>query len=246
MGKALGSVESALDGGNGRSHAGPGSRRDAGAGSGVGEAINLRVLLELRRRLKSVAEKELATGADRFRMLRGELRRSEAELRLCARILQSHAAQLSQTVSRTESARVRATQTCARLTSLERENEDLGQQLVRAQSAAGSLQLATRADEGTRHGTLDSFILAAGALVNELALAVRDQSSISTRTRDLIEESEVLAARARSLQSCYHSVHMAMLDVCEGISEALQRGNVVSDEAPDGDAFELAAGGRPS
>ena len=246
MGKALGSVETALDGGNGRLPVAPGSRADGGTGVGVGEAINLRVLLELRRRLKSVAEKELATGADRFRALRGELRRSEAELRLCARILQSHAIQLSQTVSRTESARGRATQTCARLTSLERENEDLGQQLAQAQVTAGSLQLSMRGDERTRHGTLDSFLLATGALVNQLALAVRDQSSISTRTRDLIEESEVLAARARSLQSCYQTVHMAMLDLCEGITDALQRGTVISDEVPDGDAFELAAGGRPS
>jgi chromosome segregation ATPase len=218
--------------------------RDGGSGAGVGEAINLRVLLELRRRLKSVAEKELATGADRFRMLRGELRRSEAELRLCARVLQSHAIQLSHTVSRTESAQARATQTCTRLTALERENEDVGQQLAQAQAAAGSLQLSMRAGEQARHGTLDSFVLATGALVNELALALRDQSSISTRTRDLIEESEVLAARARSLQSCYQTVHVAMLDLCEEISDALQRGNVIPDEASDGDAFEIAAGGR--
>jgi len=239
MTKALSSVESGLDGGNGRSLPEPGSHR-----GGASEAINLRVLLELRRRLKSVAEKELATGADRFRALRGELRRSEAELRLCARVLQTHAAQLSQTVSRTETARVRATQTCARLTSVERENEDLGQQLARAQGAAGSLQLSVRADEHTRHGTLDSLVLATGALVNELALAMRDQSSISARSRDLIEESEVLAARARTLQSCFQTVHMAMLDLCEGISDALQRGNVVTDDAPDGDAFQLSAGAR--
>jgi hypothetical protein len=101
-----------------------------------------------------------------------------------------------------------------------------------------------RAGEQARHGTLDSFVLATGALVNELALALRDQSSISTRTRDLIEESEVLAARARSLQSCYQTVHVAMLDLCEGISDALQRGNVIPDEASDGDALEIAAGGR--
>jgi chromosome segregation ATPase len=250
MTKALSSVESALDSGNGngRSLAGAGSHRGVAANAdskgGASEPINLRVLLELRRRLKSVAEKELATGTDRFRTLRGELRRSEAELRLCARVLQSHAAQLSQTISRTEAARVRATQTCARLTSVERENEDLGQQLARAQAAAGSLQLSVRADDHARHGTLDSFVLAAGALMNELALAVRDQSSTSARTHDLIEESEVLAARARMLQSCFQTVHMAMLDLCEAITDALQSGNVVTDDAPDGDAFQVAAGAQ--
>jgi chromosome segregation ATPase len=237
MGRTLGLVESALGGGNGN------AKEPVRPAAHARDAVNLRVLLELRRRLKSVAEKELATGADRFRNLRNEVRRSEAELRLCVRILQTHAGQLSQAVSRTAAAHTRANQTCARLTSLERENEDLGQQLTQAQTAAGSLQLSLRADDRARHGTLDSFVIAAGALMNELALALRDQSSISARTRDLIEESEVLAARARSLQSCYQTVHMAMLDLCEGIADALQRGGAVGDEVAEGNGFQLAAPG---
>jgi len=230
----LESVENRLGGnGGGRDLAAPTAR--------AREAVNLRVLLELRRRLKSVAEKELSTGADRFRTLRGELRRSEAELRLCARILQTHAGQLAQAVSRTEAAQTRATQTCARLASLERENQDLGEQLAQAQTAAGSLQLSMRADDQARHSSLDSFVVATSALVNELALVLRDQSSISARTRDLIEESEMLAARARSLESCYQTVHMAMLDLSAGIAEALRNGGVMAGRVAEAGEFQLAA-----
>jgi chromosome segregation ATPase len=205
--------------------------RASGAQAGVAQGVNLRVLLELRRRLKSAAEKELAVGADRFRNLRGELRRAEAELRLCARVLHSHATQLSQTVSRTETAQARASQTCARLTSLERENEDLGQQLARAQGTTSQLHTPLEADQQIRNGTLDAFVMATGALMNELALALRDQSSISARTRDLIEESEVLSARARSLQTCYQTLNLAMTDLSESIGDALRRGGFMGDEA---------------
>jgi len=208
---------------------------------GMTQGLNLRVLLELRRRLKSAAEKELAVGADRFRNLRGELRRAEAELRLCARVLQSHATQLSQTVSRTESAQTRASQTCARLTSLERENEDLGQQLARAQDVASQLHTPLEADQQIRNGTLDSFVIATGALMNELALALRDQSSISARTRDLIEESEVLSARARSLQMCYQTLHLAMTDLSGSIGDALKRGGFMGDEISSGEGMQSAS-----
>jgi len=200
------------------------------AASQARQAVNLRVLLELRRRLKSVAEKELAVGADRFRGLHNELRRAEAELRLCGRLLQTQLHQLTQAASRTESAQARAAQTCARLTSLERENEDLGGQLALARQTALGLQESVQQDRHARQGTLDSFLLATSALVNELALAARDQATISARTRDLIDESEVLSARARALHACYETVRTVMADLSGAVDEALERGVVVGDE----------------
>lgn len=219
------------------------ARRDRGAVAGARPPVNLRVLLELRRRLKSAAEKELAGGADRFRNLRNELRRAEAELRLCARILQTHAGQLTQAVSRTETAQSRASQTCTRLTSLERENEDLGQQLAQAQDVARNLHVPAEADQQVRNGTVDSFVIATGALMNELALALRDQSSISARTRDLIDESRLLAARARSLQTCYQTVHMAMTDLSESIGDALKKGGLAADEIAGAEELRMAGPG---
>lgn len=185
------------------------------------QAINLRVLLELRRRLKSAAEKELAVGADRARSLRNELRRAEAELRLCARLLQVRAEQLGRATSRAETAHDRATHTCARLTSLDRENDDLAHQLAEAQDVATQLQVSVQPERHARHGTLDSFVLATNALVNELARAVQDQSAIRTRMRDLIEENHMLAVRAEALHSCYQTTQRAMGDLCEAIAEAL-------------------------
>jgi hypothetical protein len=112
------------------------------------EAINLRVLLELRRRLKSTAEKELAVGADRMRALRGLLRRAESELRLCARALETRAQQLAQTASRVEKAQAQAAHTCARLSSLEHEHADLAHQLAAAQSDTVGIQLSMSSAPG--------------------------------------------------------------------------------------------------
>ena len=193
----------------------------AAAASQARQAINLRVLLELRRRLKSAAEKELAVGADRSRGFREELRRGEAELRLCARLLQVRASQLAQVGLRAESARMRASQTCARLTSLERENEDLTQQLGEAQQVAEQLRVTLEAERSARHGTLDSFVVATTALINELALAMRDQSSIQARMRDLIDESQALSERAGLLHAWYQVVHRSLTELCTGIADAL-------------------------
>jgi len=196
----------------------------------VRQEVDLRVLLELRRRLKSSAEKELAMAADRCRSLRNALRRAEAELRLCSHILQGQSNQLMQVVSHTEMTQAHAAQTCARLSSLERENEDLGQQLAQAQHEANHLQISAQRELHARHGTLDSFVLAANALGKELALAIRDQSFVSARTRDLIEESEILSARARFLRSCQESVHAAMTDLSETITEALSGSGFAAEE----------------
>ena len=111
-------------------------------GTQTREAINLRVLLELRRRLKSTAERELAVGADRMRGLRGLLRRAESELRLCARAVETRAQQLAQTATRVEKAQAQAAHTCARLSSLEHEHADLAQQLSAAQSDTAGIKLS--------------------------------------------------------------------------------------------------------
>ena len=142
------------------------------------EAINLRVLLELRRRMKSAAEKELAVGADRSRALRSELRRSEAELRLCARMMKVRAAQLGQAAERSGLTQGRASQTCARLAALARENDDLARQLSDAQEAAGRLELSVRSEQHAARGVLEAFVLATNSLMNELSLAAQDQASI--------------------------------------------------------------------
>ena len=111
-------------------------------GTQTREAINLRVLLELRRRLKSTAERELAVGADRMRGLRALLRRAESELRLCARAVETRAQQLAQTATRVEKAQAQAAHTCARLSSLEHEHADLAQQLSAAQSDTAGIKLS--------------------------------------------------------------------------------------------------------
>ncbi|MCJ7751510.1 MAG: hypothetical protein MUQ65_10520, partial [Armatimonadetes bacterium] len=75
------------------------------------EAINLRLLLELRRRLKAAAERELAIGADRMRRLRTDLRRGEAELRLFGKSLHARGQQLGRVLARVQSTQARAAQT---------------------------------------------------------------------------------------------------------------------------------------
>jgi chromosome segregation ATPase len=225
------------------------------------EAINLRVLLELRRRLKSAAEKELAVGADRMRALRGLLRRAESELRLCAHSLETRAQQLAQTASRVEKAQAQAAHTCARLSSLEHEHADLSQQLSAAQSDTAGIQLSMGSALGesggtreagaarpnhagqvdaerpsfaqaasfarqasfalARSGTLDSFVLAAAALMSDLSHAISDQASLRARGRDLIETGESCAARARTLQTCFQAAHRAMMAMRDKIRAEL-------------------------
>jgi chromosome segregation ATPase len=208
------------------------------AASQTREAINLRLLLELRRRLKSAAEKELAVGAERMRALRSLLRRAESELRLCARALETRAQQLAQTAGRVEKAQSEAAHTCARLSSLEHEHADLSQQLSAAQNDAAGLQLSVSSAVGqgslssevgalrpgsarARSGTLDSFVLATAALLSDLSHAIADQSSLRTRGRDLIERGESCAARARSLQTCFQNAHRAMTAIGDEIRAAL-------------------------
>ena len=185
------------------------------------EAINLRLLLELRRRLKGTAEKEIAIGAERIRHLRSELRSAEAEMRLCARALEGRSQALARLTARLDDASSRASQTCARLSALEQEHVDLSHQLGLAQRAAAGLRESVRAARHVRNGTLDSFVLATMALVNDLAYAVRDQSSLQVRGRDLIDESETFAARAALLRDCFSSTQSAIASVCENIARAL-------------------------
>jgi chromosome segregation ATPase len=236
-----------IEQGRGATGAGAGAavaERSAGlVGSQAQQAVNLRVLLELRRRLKATAEKELAVGADRCRGLRGELRRAEAELRLCARVLEVRAEQLAELGSRTDNARARASQTCARLASLERENDDLTQQLGEAQRAARALQLSVQAERNARQGTLDSFVLAATGLINELALAAQDQRTVHARMRDLIDENQALSERASLLYACHRTVQIALMRVCENIADAL--GGVPGQVAAEAPAGALAVAAPP-
>ncbi len=202
------------------------------------EAINLRVLLELRRRLKSAAEKELAVGADRMRALRGLLRRAESELRLCARALEIRAQQLAQTASRLEKAQAEAAHTCARLSSLEHEHADLAQQLSAAQSDTAGIQLSMSSTVGesgfarqvgaarpsfahARSGTLDSFVLATAALMSDLSHAISDQASLRARGGDLMERGDSCAARARTLQTCFQTAHRALTAMGDELRAAL-------------------------
>ncbi|UCC68845.1 MAG: hypothetical protein JSV79_02660 [Armatimonadota bacterium] len=185
------------------------------------EAVNLRLVLELRRRLKSAAEKELAIASDRMRALRGQLRRAESELRLCAQALETRSRQLTEAAKRVQQAQARATQTCGRLSSLEHEHQDLANQLAAAQQDADRLQLSVRSGSAMRNGTLDSFTIAAAALISDLEQAITDQSAVQARGRDLIEESESCAARARSLQKCFDAINHAMTSLRKEVSTTL-------------------------
>lgn len=211
----------------------PGRSSSARVSEPVREVMNLRVVLELRRRLKGAAEKELAVGADRLRSLRAEVRRAEGELRLCARLLQVRAGQLAESAERAEQAQARAVQTRGRLASLDRENRDLAQQLQRARANADRLELSPDAAQQGRHGTLEVFVSATAALLTELEVAARDHDSLHARMCDQMEECELLAARASALWSCHQALRQAMADLHEGVFDALA-GGMVAETIPRG------------
>lgn len=190
------------------------------------EAVNLRLLLELRRRLKAAAERELAMGADRMRRLRSDLRRGEAELRLFGNSLRSRGQELGRMLARVQSTEARAAQTCERLCALEREHEDLAQQLGAAEQEAASLRRSVQSARQVRHGTLDSLVLATEALTNDLDYAVRDQGRLRARGRDLMEEGKALAARAGALHTCFSSLARTvgeLTDRLDGTLDGLPR-----------------------
>ncbi len=167
------------------------------------DAINLRLLLELRRRLKSAAEKELAIGADRMRAVRTELHRTESELRLCACALETRAGELS------------------RLSSLEKEHDDLSQQLGDAQRETARLRQAMQSGVPARSGTLDSFVIATAALMSDLSHAIKDESALKERGRSLIDQADTCAARARFLKRCLESANRAITSVRKEVCAAL-------------------------
>jgi chromosome segregation ATPase len=223
-------------------------QRLAETGGGAREAVNLRLLLELRRRLKAAAEKELSAGSQRVRALREEVREAEAELRLCFRMLNARADQLAQASTAVAGAQERASQTCVRLGSLAQENDDLDQQLKEAKQGASRLQLSVRAENHTSHSALESFVLATAGLVRELSQASRDQSFIRARTQDLMAESGSLASRAGSLRDCFRRVHEAMTDICEHINQGLVGGSTGRAERPRTEPAEGGGNGadRPA
>jgi len=213
-----------------------GQAADRGRGSGAlgqsAEGTDLRILLELRRRLKSAAEKELCVGTERVRWLRGELRRTEAELRLCAGMLRARTSLLSQARGRVDSTRVAAERTCSRLSSLERENDDLAQQLSSLQQTTMKLQQSVGSGGKGHYGTLDSFSVAASALNKQLQRAGEDQAVIRTRTRDLVEETAAVTQRASRVHACLQLTLSAIATLCEEITRSLE--------------VETSAGGAPT
>jgi DNA repair exonuclease SbcCD ATPase subunit len=190
------------------------------------DQINLRLLLELRRRLKLTAERELAVGAERVRGLRNEVRRAEAELRLCLRRLNTRARELAQAAVQVGGAQERASETCTRLSSLVQENDDLDQQLKEAQQDAAQVQLSVHGGDHNCSSTLDSFVLATGALMRQLTHASRDQSQLRSRAHDLAEESHALATRADSLQACFRMAQHVMTEICEKVTHGLNGSSV--------------------
>ena len=184
-------------------------------------AINLRLLLELRRRVKATAQRELAAGADRLRMLRNDLHRSETELWLFSAALKTRSQELAKSITRLQNSQARASQTCSRLSSLEREQEDLCLQLDSAAREAAGLRESVRATHPTRNCTLDSLVLATEGLVNELAQAARDQAELRARGQDVVQEGEALASRARALQLCFSSLGKAVAALCDDIDGVL-------------------------
>ena len=222
------------------------------AASPAREGINLRVLLELRRHLKSAAEKQLSLGGDRVRRLRNEVRHAESELRLCSCALQACLKRLSEASGRVAAAQDRAQESCARLSSLERENDDLAEQLRQAEGITGGLQVSVQADSVTRSGALESFMLATCELRKELSHGVHDQGAIRTRARDLLQDTERLARRSGSLHACLTNIHRAASTLCDEIANALDGASGPAGEAAqaepsvepgsEGDAVTLAPG----
>jgi len=202
--------------------------------SSLGEDTNLRLLLELRRRLKAAAEKELALGQERLRSLRNELRRAEGELRVWGRSLQRRREEIAAAATRVAEAVRLAAETCRSLSSLQRENEDLTAQLQRAERAAAELELSVPRDRHAGSATLDAFVAATRALVKELSRAARDQLSVRVRTQDLLEDSRILASEGRSLSACFEAVQSAIDQMCRQIADGV-------DPAHSDD--EIAAGG---
>jgi len=196
------------------------------------EAVNLRLLLELRRRLKAATERELAIGADRMRHLRSDLRRGEAELRLFGNSLRSRGRELGRVLARVQSTEARAAQTCERLRALDREHEDLSQQLGAAEQEAASLRRSAQSARQVRSGTLDSLVLATEALTNDLDYAVRDQGALRARGRDLIEEGTALAARAGALHTCFSSLARTVAELCDRLDVTLDGLPTSRREAP--------------
>jgi len=187
------------------------------------DEVNLRLLLELRRRLKSAAEKELSVGRDKARSLRNRLHAAEADLRLCARAISTRRGQLTRTADAMESARQQALATSQRLRALEEENVDFGQQLGLATIQATRLRESVHTDRVTQHGTLDAFLTATNALARDLRLATRDHGDIRARVTDLVEESATLASRAESLAACFRSANRVLAMICESVAHALDR-----------------------
>lgn len=212
---------------------------------GLGEGTNLRLLLELRRRLKSAAERELALGRERIRLLRGELRHGQAELRVWERMLECRAQELAREAARVAAASRRAAETCNRLGSLERENEDLTRQLRRAEEAAIAVRAAVPVERHPGSSILASFVAATQALVRELGHAARDQSALRARARDLLEEGEILAAEAEALAACFASVEETVKALRRRIAESVD-GASPPQEAPASEVpAEEGASGPP-
>ncbi|MCJ7752410.1 MAG: hypothetical protein MUQ65_15190, partial [Armatimonadetes bacterium] len=135
--------------------------------------------------------------------------------------LHARGQQLGRVLARVQSTQARAAQTCDRLCSLEREHEDLSQQLAAAEQEAASLQRSARSTRQVRNGTLDSLVLATEALANDLAYAVRDQGALRARGRDLIQEGEALAARAGALHTCFSSLGRTIGALCDEMDVTL-------------------------
>ena len=212
----------------------------AAAGSPAREGINLRVLLELRRHLKSAAEKQLSLGGDRVRRLRNQVRYAESELRLSSCALQACLKRLGEASGRVGAAQDRAQESSARLSSLERENDDLAEQLREAEGMAGGLQRSVQADSATRNGALQSFMLATCELRKELGHGLQDQRAIRTRARDLFQDTEGLAQRAGSLHACLSDIQSAVSALCDDIARALD-----GVSAPVGEAAQAEPSAEP-
>ncbi len=185
------------------------------------DAVSLRLLLELRRRLKATAERELAVGGERLRTLRNDLQRGETELRLFGAALKSRSQALAKSLARVQHSQALAAQTCSRLSSLEREHEDLCGQFEVARREASALRQSVRSARPARNGTLDSLVQATDGLVNELRCGARDQSHLRARGQDVMQEGQALATRARSLQLCFSSLGKAVAALCDDIDGVL-------------------------
>ncbi len=198
------------------------SRADNPAEGHTRESVELRLLLGLHRWLKTTAERELATTAQRLRSLRNDINRGQAELRLFADALRTRSHDLARTLSRVQQSYTAAEKACARLRSLEQEHEELTSQLATARRGVQRLRASVGATPPSQLSAFGALNAATQSLASDLAQASADHSKLRARGQDLAREGDALGEQVRALQACFSSLGRAVAALCDHVDAALE------------------------